>query len=190
MSRKLSSFETPLQMIELNELPAKGRIIDVGGGGQGLVSKIRGSQVCAVDIDMNKIREAQIYDFESHWLLADGRALSFKDASFDTATLWFSLGFIHDRSAKEQVMDEIFRVLRSDGLVSILAATIDCSEERFVLRGQFSFPDGTISQMSYGLAGRQKQTIETVDALLEQANFRKLTVEDNGYWFKIAARKP
>jgi ubiquinone/menaquinone biosynthesis C-methylase UbiE len=177
-------------MIELDELPAKGRIIDVGGGGQGLVSKIRGSRVCAVDIDMNKIREAQIYGLEAQWLLTDGRALSLKDSSFDTATLWFSLGFIRDWSAKEQVMDEIFRVLRSDGLVSILAANIDCSEERFVLRGQFSFPDGTISQMSYGLAGQQKQTIETVNALLKQVNFRKLTVEDKGYWFRIAARKP
>jgi ubiquinone/menaquinone biosynthesis C-methylase UbiE len=177
-------------MIELNELPAMGRIIDVGGGGEGLVSRIRGPQVCAVDIDMNKIREAQIYGFESQWLLADGQALAAKDASFDTATLWFSLGFIRDWSAKEQVVDEIVRVLKPDGLISILGATIDCSEERFVLRGKFSFPDGSISQMSYGLVGRQNQTIETVAAVLKQANIMKLAIEDNGYWFRIIARKP
>ncbi|MHA2142074.1 MAG: class I SAM-dependent methyltransferase [Candidatus Thorarchaeota archaeon] len=190
MPSKSTSFETPLQKIELDELHSKGRIIDIGGGGEGLVSKIGGSRVCAVDIDMNKIREAQIHDLESQWILADGRVLAIKPESFDAATLWFSLGFIRDWSAKEQVVDEIFRVLKPNGLISILGATIDCAEEKFILRGQFSFPDGSVSQMSYGLAGQQNQTIETVNEALRQANFGKLAIEDNCYWFRIEARKP
>ena len=177
-------------MIELKELPSTGTIIDVGGGGEGFVSRIGGSQVCAVDIEMSKIREAQIHGLESQWILADGRALAAKATSFDAATLWFSLGFIRDWTAKEEVIEEIARVLKPDGLISILGATIDCSEQRFVLRGQFSLPDGSISMMSYGLAGRQNQTIETVATLLKQANFRKLAIEDNRYWFRIEARMP
>ena len=63
-------------MIELKALPSTGSIIDVGGGGEGFVSRIGGSQVYAVDIEMNKIREAQIHGLESQWILADGRALA------------------------------------------------------------------------------------------------------------------
>ncbi len=185
----LSFFETPLQTIELRELPGNGHIIDVGGGGEGLVSRIGGAQVCAVDIDMNKIREAQIHGFSSQWLLADAQTLPLKDASFDTATLWFSLGFIRDWSAKEQVVDEVVRVLKPEGLISILGATIDCLEDRFLLKAQFSFADGTISRMSYGLAGRQNQTIESVTEILRRAGLAVLSAEDNAFWFRIEGRK-
>lgn len=189
MPSDLSFFETPLQRIELRRLPRSGQIIDVGGGGEGLVSRIGGARVCAVDIDMNKIREAQIHGFSSQWILAGAQTLPLKDSSFDTATLWFSLGFIRDWSAKEQVVDEIVRVLKPEGRISILGATIDCSEDRFVLKAQFSFPDGPISQMSYGMVGRQNQTIESVTEVLKQVGFGSLKVEDNTFWFRIEGRK-
>ncbi|MHA2042161.1 MAG: hypothetical protein ACW975_09890 [Candidatus Thorarchaeota archaeon] len=55
-----SSFETPVQKIELKHLPRKGWIIDIGGGGEGLVSRIETSRVCAVDINLDRIREAKV----------------------------------------------------------------------------------------------------------------------------------
>lgn len=189
MPSELSFFETPLQRIELRGLPGSGKIIDVGGGGEGLVSRIGGTQVCAVDIDMNKIREAQIHGLSSQLLLAAAQTLPVKDSSFDMATLWFSLGFMRDWPAKEQVVDEVARVLKPEGLISILGATIDCSEDRFVLKGEFSFPDGTISQMSYGVAGRQNQTMECITEILKRAGFGSLSGEDNTYWFRIDGRK-
>ena len=86
MDRKLlaedgSYFETPLQEIELRHVRQEGLIIDVGGGGEGLVSRVEASRVCAVDINLNKIREALIHDLESQWLLSDGRTLPSKPTS-------------------------------------------------------------------------------------------------------------
>ncbi|MHA1926931.1 MAG: methyltransferase domain-containing protein [Candidatus Thorarchaeota archaeon] len=186
---KESSFETPVQKIELKYLPQEGLIIDIGGGGEGLVSRIEASRVCAVDINLDKIREAMIHGQVSQWILSDGRMLSAKNERFRVATLWFSLGYVRDWTAKAQVVSEVDRVLMQSGHISILGAKIACSEARFVLRAHLHFPDGSISQMSYGMSGGQKQDIETVAKLLQETGYGDITCEDNEYWFHIEAEK-
>jgi ubiquinone/menaquinone biosynthesis C-methylase UbiE len=184
-----SSFETPVQKIELKHLPQEGFIIDIGGGGEGLVSRIEASRVCVVDINLNKIREAMIYGQVSQWILSDARMLSVKDERFNVATLWFSLGYVQDRDSKAQVLAEVARVLRQSGHISILGARITCSEPRFVLRTLLHLPDGSVSKMSYGMDGRQKQDSEAVAKLLRETGFSNITYEDNGHWFRLDAQK-
>jgi ubiquinone/menaquinone biosynthesis C-methylase UbiE len=184
-----SSFETSVQRIELKHLPREGLIIDIGGGGEGLVSRIETTRVCAVDINLDKIREAMIHGHVSQWILSDGRMLSVKDERFSAATLWFSLGYVRDWASKTQVMSEVARVLKQSGHISILGAKIVCSEARFVLRTHLHFPDGSVSQMSYGMGGGQKQDIETVAKLLQETGYSDITCEDNEHWFRIEAEK-
>jgi ubiquinone/menaquinone biosynthesis C-methylase UbiE len=184
-----SSFETPVQKIELKHLPRKGWIIDIGGGGEGLVSRIETSRVCAVDINLDRIREAMIHGQVSQWILSDGRMLSVKDERFSAATMWFSLGYVRDWASKTQVMSEVARVLKQSGHISILGAKIVCSEVRFVLRAHLHLPDGSVSQMSYGMSGGQNQDIETVTKLLQETGYSDITCEDNEYWFRIEAEK-
>ena len=143
-----------------------------------------------MDINLNKIREALIHGQVSQWLLSDGRVLPVKDDAFDAATLWFSLGYIHDWQSKAQVMSEVARVLKPSGTLSIIAAKIDCDDVRFVLRARFHFPDGTLSQMSYGMSGEQKQDSATVTRMLQQIGYQDVSLEDNGHWFRIDARVP
>jgi 2-polyprenyl-3-methyl-5-hydroxy-6-metoxy-1,4-benzoquinol methylase len=57
-----STFEVPTQKIRLDRLPQGEPILDIGGGGEGLVSRIEGARVCAIDIRMDEIREARIHD--------------------------------------------------------------------------------------------------------------------------------
>ena len=182
-------FETPVQTIGLKQLPPEGLIIDIGGGGEGLVSRIERSRVCVVDINLNKIREAMIYGQASQWILSDGRMLSMKEEMFNVATLWFSLGYVQDWDSKARVLEEVARVLRQSGHISILGARIICSEPRFVMRALFHFPDGSISKMSYGMDGTQKQDVETVVDLLQKTGFSNITCEDNGHWFGVDAQK-
>jgi ubiquinone/menaquinone biosynthesis C-methylase UbiE len=184
-----ASFETPVQKIELNQLPREGPIIDIGGGGEGLVSRIETSRVCVVDINLNKIREAMIYGQVSQWILSDARMLSMKDERFNVATLWFSLGYIQDWDSKKQVIAEVARVLKRFGLISILGAKIICSDSRFVMRALFHFPDGSVSKMSYGMDGTQRQDAEAVVKLLQEAGFSNIISEDNGHWFRVDAQK-
>ena len=185
-----NSFETPLQEVRLKHLPQEGLIIDVGGGGEGLVSRIETSRVCVVDINLNKIREGMIYGQVSQWILSDARMLSVKDERFNVATLWFSLGYIRDWDSKKQVIAEVARVLRRSGRISILGARTTCSDSRFVMRALFHFPDGAISKMSYGMDGTQRQDAEAVVKLLQETGFNNITSEDNGHWFRVDAQKP
>ncbi|MFX0054421.1 MAG: class I SAM-dependent methyltransferase [Candidatus Hermodarchaeota archaeon] len=184
-----NSFETPVQKIELEQLPREGLIIDIGGGGEGLVSRIETSRVCAVDFNLNKIREAMIYGQMSQWILSDARMLPVKDEGFNVATLWFSLGYIQDWDSKRQVLAEAARAMKQSGHISIIGARITCSDSRFVIRTLFHFPDGSISKMSYGMAGMQRQDAESVVNLIQETGFSNITCEDNGHWFRVNAQK-
>ena len=113
----------------------------------------------------------------------------FKDNSFQIATFWFSLGYMSDWKIKENVMKEVHRVLQMGGLVSILASKIDCDEERLIFRVIYTLPDGTLSQIGYGVKGNQNQTISTISKLLVDTNFEIVNQVETNHWFQITARK-
>jgi len=183
------NIETSIQKITLEKLHSEGPILDIGGGGEGLVSRIEGSKVCAVDIRMSEIREAQIHGPPANWIVGDGQVLCFQENVFDVVTLWFSLGYMKDWSIKRRVLEEAFRVLGESGRISILASRIDGFYERLIFWGHFTFPDGMDSQIGYGVRGGQEQTLERISELLSDIGFNILSNEDNNEWFEIQAIK-
>ncbi|MFX0046069.1 MAG: class I SAM-dependent methyltransferase [Candidatus Hermodarchaeota archaeon] len=187
MSEDFSSFETPLQEIRLISLPSDGLIIDIGGGGEGLVSRLEKDRVCVVDISLAKVREAQIYGARAQWAVSDGCHLCFRTDTFDIATLWFSLGYMRGWDTKKLVMEEARRVLKQEATLSILGAKIACPEDRFLFNAQFTFPDGDVSQVGYRLAGNQNQSLGSAVRTLEDSGFVVIDSTDNGHWFKILA---
>lgn len=182
-------YEPPVQEILLDRIEKEGLIIDIGGGGEGLVSRIEGSRVYAVDVQMDEVREARIHNPPSNWFVADGSSLPFRNSMFDVATLWFSLGYMKQWSIKTNVIKEVYRVLKEDGQISIKAMKIDCDEEKLVFRVDYSLPDGTLSRTGYGVRGSQNQTLDTVSALLQEIGFTILESQNNGHWFKIHCSK-
>jgi ubiquinone/menaquinone biosynthesis C-methylase UbiE len=185
--QSMSREETEIQDIHLQKLDTDGSILDIGGGGEGLVSRIEGERVCAVDIRMSKIREAQIHGAPANWIVGDGKQLSFQDSSFDMVTLWFSLGYMRDRNIKTRVLEEVRRVLKKQGKVSILASRIPGMTNQFVFWARFTFPDGTQSQTGYGVRGNQGQTLENVIDLITKLGLDIQNSEDHGEWFSITA---
>jgi ubiquinone/menaquinone biosynthesis C-methylase UbiE len=184
-----STYETPVQKITLEKVPTDGLILDIGGGGEGLVSRIEESKVCAVDIRISEIREAQIHGPPANWFVGDGQRLCFQDSVFDFVTLWFSMGYMSDWTIKQNVLVEAYRVLCKDGRLSILDSKISGIYDRMVFWGHFTLPDGTLSQTGYGVRGKQEQTLERVNELVESTGFRIQYREDNDAWFKIQALK-
>ncbi len=187
LQRETSMVETPLQEIDLKDISDSTRILDIGGGGEGLVSRIVGGKVCAIDYRMSEIREAQIHNPPAHWVVGDGRCLPFKEDSFDLCTFWFSLGYMSTRTIKKQVLREVFRSLKRNGKVSILASRIDSKEARFLFHALFTLPDDTESQVGYGVRGDQNQTTSIVHSILEESGFEEISVEEHDWWFKIEA---
>jgi ubiquinone/menaquinone biosynthesis C-methylase UbiE len=189
MERQSSKCTTSIQKILLEQIQTEGLILDIGGGGEGLVSRIEGSKVCAVDIRMSEIREAQIHGPPANWFVGDGQALCFQDDVFDVVTLWFSLGYMSDWSIKRCVLKEAHRVLGENGRLSILASRIPESCERLIFWGNFTLPDGIVSQTGYGVRGGQDQTLERMVELLGNTGFKIQSQENNDAWFEIQAIK-
>lgn len=182
-------FEPPIQYVQLKMIVGGKRILDVGGGGEGLVARVAGSRVCVVDINIDKIREARIHEEQANWFNCDGASLCFKSASFDMAMLWFSLGYMRSWHLKESILQEVNRVLAQEGRLSIWACRIDCEEPGLLLRTDIVFPDGTLSRFGFGLAGQQNQTLDTVSKMLASSGFQIERSHEEGYIFNIDCRK-
>jgi len=181
--------ETQVQNIKLQGFGGKGLILDIGGGGEGLVSRIEGDRVCALDIRMSEIREARIHGHSSNWFVADGTNLCFKDDVFDIVTLWFSLGYMSDWNTKRAVLKAAYRVLKKNGRLSIMASCIPESNGRRIFWAEFTLPDGTRSKIGYGVKGGQNQTLSRILDLVSKAGFSQHLHEDHDEWFKIESQK-
>jgi ubiquinone/menaquinone biosynthesis C-methylase UbiE len=162
-------------------------VVDIGGGNEGLVSRAGGPRVCAIDIQMDKIREAQIYQQSAQWVCADGRKLCIQDASADVVTLWFSLGYLPILDDKHNILKEAFRILKPDGHLSVLAMRVDKKQEAFQFDADFTFPSGEVSRTGFRIDGRQEQTLMTVESLLRVIGFKVIEAHDEGTWFSMCA---
>ena len=91
------------------------RILDLGGGGEGVIGQLRGPQVTAVDIQQGELDDAPDGPVK---VVADARTLPFAERSFDAATAFFFLMYVaaEDRST---VLREAYRVLRPGGTLRI-----------------------------------------------------------------------
>ena len=189
MTESQPFLETQVQKINVKQFGGKGLILDIGGGGEGLVSRIEGDRVCALDIRISEIREAQIHGHSSNWFVSDGANPCFNDGVFDIVTLWFSLGYMSDWNTKSAVLEAAHRVLKRNGRLSIMASRIPESNERLIFWATFTLPDGTHSKIGYGVKGGQNQTFPRILELVTKAGFSQHLYEDHDVWFKIESRK-
>jgi len=99
------------QSISLTPLVTEGYILDIGGGGEGIIGRLMGDRVIAIDLYQEELDEAPEGPLK---VVMDARQLSFLDETFNTATAFFSLMYIHNRDHK-RVFQEVFRVLKHGG---------------------------------------------------------------------------
>jgi ubiquinone/menaquinone biosynthesis C-methylase UbiE len=99
------------QTVVLDDFPAEGWILDIGGGGEAVIGQLKGAQVVAVDVFSRELEEAPAGALK---VVMDARELKFLDSTFHTVTAFFSFMFIHPDD-HEKVLQEIFRVLAPGG---------------------------------------------------------------------------
>ena len=70
----------------------EGWVLDIGGGGEGIIGILKGNQVIAID---HRKRELEETTNEALKIVMDARELKFLDESFWTATAFFTFLYVH-----------------------------------------------------------------------------------------------
>lgn len=185
MFSALWSFLFKKQKIVIEEIPT-GKIIDIGGGGEGIIAQIGAKRVTAVDKLESEIKSAQAKAPTANWQVADARDLPFENESFDNATIFFSLMYMK-QLVKEEVISEVHRVLPSGGEFWIWDANIQ-KEGTFVIMMKIKLPNGKTVRTGYG-SKDCNQSPESISEILQKTGFQIKETTTSKLWFLIKAQK-
>ncbi|NHK32304.1 MAG: class I SAM-dependent methyltransferase [Asgard group archaeon] len=177
-------FYIDTQKLVLEEIETIGYILDIGGGGEGVIGQLMHEQVIAIDKNKRELEEAPSENLK---IVMDATDLKFLDESFHTVTAFFSFMYMDD-VIKEKVFKEIFRVLNSNGKLLIWGVNIPekSSKEKakiFVVPLEITIPHKVI-KTGYGSPFR-KQDKNSIIKMTEKAGFKKLKEEINDQTFYL-----
>jgi SAM-dependent methyltransferase len=115
----------PRQSYQLADFPAEGWILDIGGGGEGVIGRLKGSQVVAIDLYAWGMKRTPSGPLK---LVMDATDLKFLDASFGTVTSFFTLMYMTPEQQSKAVA-EAFRVLRPGGRLNVWEVDLPVSQD-------------------------------------------------------------
>ncbi len=110
--RVLNSEVYPIDLMK--EYPVHS-ILDIGGGGEGVIGKLYGKSVVAIDIRRD---ELEACENESIKIVMDATNMHFLDHTFDIVTSFYSMMYM-TTATQEKVMNEVFRVLKPGGIFEL-----------------------------------------------------------------------
>lgn len=165
-------------------------ILDLGGGGEGIIGQLRGRQVVSVDNRQDELEGCASGPIK---VVADATELPFLDTSFDTATAFFFLMYVpnEDRPA---VLNEAFRVLRPGAKLHMWDVTIpvrgDRTQDLFVVPVKAELPGKTI-QTGYGVPWEGREmTADSITKMALDAGFALVDVTEEGETFHLILSRP
>lgn len=98
--------------LEVKDFESDGLTLDIGGGGEGVIGRLKGPQAVAIDLRQDELDEAPDGPQK---MVMDARELTFPDDHFGTVTAFFSMMYMKTHKDHQKVMKEAFRVLKPGG---------------------------------------------------------------------------
>ncbi|MFX1283468.1 MAG: class I SAM-dependent methyltransferase [Promethearchaeota archaeon] len=179
-------FLTPSHKITIDSIP-DGSVIDIGGGGEGIIAQIGNERITAIDKNQHEIDEAKPNAPTANWILADATDLSYSDGHFDNATTFFS-GMYMSMETFGKICEEVYRVLKNNGEFWIWDAKISNDKDLFLIKLEIILPNGKKIKTGYGSRGKNRSLAEIKKTLVE-TNFHIEITENHEKWFFIKAIK-
>lgn len=165
------------------------KILDIGGGGEGVIGGLYGKRVTAIDKRQDELDAAAEGPVK---MVMDASNLTFKNRCFHAATSFFTMMFI-DKDEHKKVFDEVYRVLKSGSNFILWDAVIpkedDSKKDIFIIELEIDTPKGLI-ETSYGVMKKKhEQDLKYFKKLGKKAGFKIEGEEDYGKTFKIVFKK-
>lgn len=179
----------PKLEVTVPDFPAEGLILDIGGGGEGIIGQLKGRQVVAIDLIKRELEDAPGGPLLK--IVMDARSLGFLDGSFDTATVFFTFMYIMPAD-HAKVFAELHRVLRPGARLLVWDPVFP--EKAAPEKPKIMYPlhvrlPGKEVNTGYGVGIREGQGAVHFVELAKAAGFELVTQKDEAGWFFLEFRK-
>ncbi len=179
------------QKVVLEEFHCEGFVLDIGGGGSGVIGRWKGPQVVAIDRSRRELADAPDGPLK---VVMDARELQFLDNTFPVATAFFSLMYM-DVSDHEPVLREVLRTLRPGGHLMIWEAVIPSGprddKELLVFPLLIKLPTGEEVRTGYGILWPQEeQNLDYYTRIAEKVGFRTVRHAQSDGTLYLELQKP
>ena len=146
-------------------------VLDLGGGGEGVIGQLRGRQVVAIDTRRQELEECAPGPLK---IVADAKELPFLDGVFDVITAFFFLMYV-PASERPRVFKEAHRVLRPGGSFHIWDVEIPpregTTQDVLAVPVKVEIPGKTI-ETGYGTTwDDHEMCADTIGRMAEDAGF-------------------
>lgn len=178
------------QEVVVDDFDASRLILDIGGGGEGIIGQMKGKQVVAIDPSRRELEEAADGPLKIVMYAGD---MLFLDDTFDVVTSFFTLMYIKG-SEHKKVFEEVFRVLVSRGRFLIwdvdLPQCLDEEKGIVAFHLNIKLPDRQI-ETGYGTKWpEQRQGLPHYREIAERVGFIASDHKENGRVFYLELQKP
>lgn len=182
-------FAIDQQKVVVKDFECQGYILDIGGGGEGIIGVLKGEKVIAVDKRKDELEEAPDGPLK---IVMDAKDLQFLDNTFEIVTSFFTLMYITKKDHKK-VFEEVWRVLKHQGNFLIWDVVIppqgDRSEKLFVVPLTALVHDKEI-QTGYGVAWKDRnQDVTYFEGLARDIGFNVVEKMINDQNFYLHLKK-
>jgi ubiquinone/menaquinone biosynthesis C-methylase UbiE len=176
--------------VAVEDFPAEGLILDIGGGGEGVIGQLKGRQVVAIDLLKRELEDAPGKPLMK--IVMDARDLKFLDRSFSTATVFFTFMYIAGAD-HPKVFQELHRVLTTGGRLLIWDVIFpklpDETTGAAVFPLKIRLPDKEITT-GYGVRWPEgEQGLAHYIELAREAGFEVVSQKEHERWFFLGLRK-
>lgn len=182
-------LQSDLQIISPLKRKMNGLVLDIGGGGEGIIGLLYGEYTVSID---NLKEELDEVKNESLKIIMDACKLKFLDESFSMATFFYSLMYM-GTIAKEKAISEATRVLKKGGILEIWDTEIpeyDGGEKDVFIANLEVALNGQSIKVGYGVGLKDKhQTLKSTCALIKKYGMSIKKSESIGKAFHIVATK-